>query len=464
MLDYLITNGRLLDPETGKDFIGSLGITGDKITALYPPGARMPESSGLVDARGGLVMPGIIDVHTHTDNDTLCAERLLAQGVTTVLSGNCGISPLHIKTFFNEQEKKGFPVHQAEQIGHTALREAAGLTDVYAAPRDGQIKRMKELARRAFEEGAYGLSFGLEYVPGASNREVVELAKTAGEAGRLVSIHTRLSKPGDSFAMEEALALPGLTGARVIISHLVYMYVGDELPRTIGLIREARRRGTDVWVDSGMYTTFASYAGTALFEEERFHDGDLSFEKLIAASGTYAGQRMDYNKYRDIRQNSPQDIFLYELGADDDLYRAYSLEDVLVSTDAGPAPPGQGHPQNAATYPRFFRVMVRERAQLSLLEGVRRCTLLPAQALGLTHKGRLKAGADADITVLDLERLREKADFPGIGIPDAVPEGVVHVFVAGKPAVLDEKRQDTVMAGLPLYPVTYLSKVRETAV
>jgi N-acyl-D-amino-acid deacylase len=464
MLDYLIANAWLLDPETGNGFTGSLGIKGDKITALYPPGADTPKSAGLVDARGGLVMPGIIDVHAHTDNDLPCAERLLAQGVTTVLSGNCGISPLHINAFFEQREKKGFPVHQAEQIGHTALRDAAGLTDAYAAARDDQIERMKALARRAFEEGAYGLSFGLEYVPGASNRELVELAKTAGEAGRLVSIHTRLDKPGDIFAMEEALALPGQTGARVIISHLVYMYVGDELLRAIELIREARRGGADIWVDSGVYTTFASYAGTPLFEEKHFQDGGMSLKKLRAASGKYTGQPMDYDKYRDIRQNYPQDIFLYDQGSADDIYRAYSLEDTLVSTDAGPSPPGQGHPQNAATYPRFFRLMVKEQARFSLLEGVRRCTLLPANALGLTHKGRLKAGADADITVLDLERLREKADFPGAGIPDAAPEGVLHVFVAGKPAILNEKRQDAVMAGLPLYPGKYRPKAPEAAV
>jgi N-acyl-D-amino-acid deacylase len=464
MLDYLITNARLLDPETGNDLMGSLGIMGEKITALYPRGTDLPKSSCLVDAQGGLVIPGIIDVHAHTDNDMRCAERLLAQGVTTVLSGNCGISAPCIEAFYNEQEKNGFPVHQAEQIGHTILRDAVGLTDVYAPAQAGQIERMKERARRAFEEGAYGLSFGLEYVPGASNREVVELAKTAGEAGRLVSIHTRPDKPGDISAMEEALALPGQTGARIIISHLVYMYVGDELLRAVELIREARRRGADIWVDSGMYTTFASYADTPLFEEACFQGYGMRFENLIAATGKYVGQRMDYDKYRDIRRHYPQDIFLYELGSADDLYRAYSLEDVLVSTDAGPSPPGQGHPQNAATYPRFFRVMVKEGARFSLLEGVRRCTLLPAQALGLTNKGRLKAGADADITVLNLERLREKADFPGIGIPDAAPEGVVHVFVAGKPAVLNEKRQDAVMAGLPLYPGAYRLNLSKVAV
>jgi N-acyl-D-amino-acid deacylase len=464
MLDYLITGARLLDPETGSGFTGSLGIAEGKIAGLYPPDADTPKSAGRIDARGGLLIPGIIDVHAHTDNDVPCAERLLAQGVTTVLSGNCGISPLHIEAFYERQKKNGFPVHQAEQIGHTALRDAAGLTDVYAAAGDGQIKAMQEMARRAFAEGAYGLSFGLEYVPGASNREVVELAKTAGEAGRLVSIHARLDRPGDSSALEEALALSGQAGVRVIISHLVYMYVGDELTRAIGLIREARLRGADIWVDSGMYTTFASYADTPLFTEERFQDGGMRFEKLTAATGKYAGRRMDYDTYRDMRQNHPRDLFLYELGSADDVYRAYSLEDVLVSTDAGPSPEGQGHPQNTSTYPRFFRIMVKERARFSLLEGVRRCTLLPANALGLSGKGRLKAGADADIAVLDWERLREKADFPGIGIPDAAPEGVLHVFVAGRPAVLDEKRQAGVMAGLPLYPGNDRRKLPEAAV
>jgi N-acyl-D-amino-acid deacylase len=119
----------------------------------------------------------------------------------------------------------------------------------------------------------------------------------------------------------------------------------------------------------------------------------------------------------------------------------------MVSTDCIGNPPGQGHPQGAATYPLFFRVMVKERKQFSLREALRRCTTIPARAMGCPDKGRVAPGADADLVVLDWERLRERADFPGSGNPDAPPEGVKHVFVNGVLSIENEKRVPGTFAG-----------------
>jgi N-acyl-D-amino-acid deacylase len=279
----------------------------------------------------------------------------------------------------------------------------------------------------------------------------LELARTAAEARRLVSIHARITKLNDIDSLKEALELAPKTGARVIISHLVYMYIGDGLKQAIELIETYRQKGADVWADSGVYTAFSTGAGTPVFDEKVFFEWGMTFDRLRAGTGKYAGQFLDLEKYREIRRDSPGDSFIYDAGTPDDIFTAYSLADVMVSTDSGENPPGQGHPQSAASFPRFFRIMVKERGQLSLMDALRRCTWIPARALGLTGKGRIALGADADLVVLDWERLREAADFPGFGNPDAPPEGVKHVFVGGVPVIKDEKRLTGVYAGKSLY-------------
>jgi N-acyl-D-amino-acid deacylase len=188
-----------------------------------------------------------------------------------------------------------------------------------------------------------------------------------------------------------------------------------------------------------MYTAFATGAGTPVFDEKVFFEWGMSFDKLRAATGKYAGQFIDQERYREIRRDSPEDSFIYDPGTPEDILTAYSLAGVMVSTDCGRYPPRQGHPQGAATFPYFFRVMVKEGKHLSLRDALGRCTLVPALAMGYTRKGRLQEGADADLVVLDWEKLRELADFPGFGNPDASPRGVRHVFVNGRLVIENEK-------------------------
>ena len=449
--DYLITNARILDPESGADFYGSLAVSGGKIAGLYPGTPPLPPPGGarILDAKGGLLVPGLIDTHAHTDNDIPCAESLLAMGVTTAYSGNCGLSPVDFPAFFDRFRRQGYPVHQAEQAGHSSLRIAAGQGNVYAPLNAAQKQKMKDLVLEAFDAGAAGLSFGLEYAPGAGPEEVRELAEYAFALGKTVSIHTRqCSDPLDS--IREALALCE-TGGRVIISHLVYMYVGDGLRRVLDEIEDCRARGCDLWADSGVYTAFATFAGTPVFDEELFRAKGYRAEKVRAATGKYAGQYLDPQKFREMHDYFPRDSLIYDPGSPGDIEAAYSLSGVMVSTDCiGGTPKGQGHPQGAATYPLFFRRLVRETGKLSLLDAVRRCTLFPARALGYDSKGRLAVGADADIVVLDWERLRERAAFPGDGDPCAAPEGITHVLVQGRPAIEHGTRVEGVFAGTSL--------------
>jgi N-acyl-D-amino-acid deacylase len=449
MLDYLVTNARIIDPGSGRDFKGNLGIAGGKITGLYSPGEAAKEKAVReLDAEGGLLVPGFIDVHAHSDNDIPCAEKLLAMGVTTVLSGNCGMGPVDFETFFGEFEASGYPVNQAEMTGLSALREEAGQGDVYGSASKDQIERMKQLAKSALGRGAWGISFGIEYTPGASEKELEEMALIASNADRLISVHIGSRYPGDTDSLVSILELGMKFGIRLIISHLVYMFTGEPLGRAMEIIDNYRAKGADVWVDSGMYTAYATGAGSAVFDEKYIiGDGGFRFDRFRAATGKYAGQFLDVEKYLEIRRDFPGDSLIYDPGRPEDVFTAYSLKDVMVSTDCIGNPPGQGHPQGAATYPLFFRVMVKERKQFSLEEALRRCTLIPARAMGCAGKGRVTPGADADLVVLDWERLRERAGFPGSGNPDAPPEGVKYVFVNGALSIENGKRVPGIFAG-----------------
>jgi N-acyl-D-amino-acid deacylase len=449
MMDYLITNACLIDPESGADFPGSLGIKDGIIDGLYPVSAPLPAAKETLDAEGGILVPGFIDIHAHTENDIPCAERLLAMGTTTALSGNCGSGSADLPGFFAEFEKNGYPLHQLEMTGHTRLREKAGQADVYAPATKSQKETMKDLAREAFSAGAAGLSFGLEYVPGSPPEEVIEMAQTAAEADRFISIHGRLKEPGDLDSLREALDLAVITGTRVIYSHLVYMYQGEKLKEALKII-EVYRKKACILADSGMYTAFATYAGSAVFKESILEHKDFDINKLRAATGKYAGLILDRDKFLEVRRNFPRESLIYQMGEAEDIFNAYSLPGVMVSTDCMKYPAGEGHPQGAATYPYFFRRLVKEQKKLSLPDALRRCTLFPARAAGLETKGRLKPGMDADLVILDWENLREHADFPGSGDPGAAPSGVKHVFVSGVLSIKNEKRIPGAYAGIAI--------------
>ena len=361
MLDYLIINARIIDPQSKADFSGSVGVKAGKIDYLFQASAALPSARETIDAEGGILIPGIIDIHAHSENSIPCAEKLLAMGVTTAVSGNCGYSTIDFSRFFARFEKGGYPVNQLEQAGHSIFRRKAGQNDINAPAAPGQIEKMKRFVGEAFSAGACGLSFGLEYDPGASTEELIELSRIAAEAGRFISIHGRLRHPDDLDSLREALDLAIITGAPVIYSHLVYMYEGETLKEALKIITEYREKNANVWVDSGMYTAFATFAGSPCFDEEMFLNDESELTRLRAATGKFAGQIMDRDKYREMRTALSNETLIYDPGDNSDVFVAYSLSDVMVSTDCIEYPAGQGHPQGAATYPYFFRALVKER-------------------------------------------------------------------------------------------------------
>lgn len=434
----VLRGGWLIDPERMEMRPGGIGIRDGKIACLLGVSGAAPEAVEVIDLKGAAVAPGFIDVHSHLDGHDECGRRSLLQGITTVFGGNCGLSPIDVGAFY-ESQKKGYYVNQCEFVGHSfTLREAVGLRDTYQPAGSRQLAMMEKLAAEAMEEGAWGVSFGLDYCPGCAFREVQALGRLTAKYGGICPIHTRLFTMYDMYSISEAARLALETGVQVQVSHLVYQYpMVDLLEDAFEMIEFAQRRGAHICCDSGMYTDFAAPLGSASFDPENMESCDWKFSDLLVSTGDFKGLRMDEALYRKLRREAPQTEVICFSGNANSIAHAFSRDYVMISTDAGNYLPGQGHPQAAASFPMFFRVLARETKKLSWPDAVRRATLLPAETMGLKNKGRLRPGADADLVVFDPQTIAERAVF--VEAPDAPPVGIHRVIVNGQTAAVDNR-------------------------
>ena len=280
--DILILNGTVIDGTGNTPFTADIGIDGDKIRRI----GNLSGSSAcrVIDATGLFVMPGIIDVHNHADAELLempDAPNLVRQGITTVVTGNCGGSAYPVGEFFSALEEKGSALNVVHLIGHNTIRrEVMGMEA--RAPTEEELAEMKELVRLGMEEGAVGLSTGLKYVPGAwaSTDEVVELAKIVSEFHGLYATHMRDEGRGVVDSVRESIEIGRRAKVQVQISHhkVASTDCWGASAETLALVDKARRGGVDVYAD--LYPYPATSTGlTVLFQPWSLEGGT---EALLA--------------------------------------------------------------------------------------------------------------------------------------------------------------------------------------
>ena len=432
--DLVFCGGNVVDTRTKTSRIANVAVKNGKISCI----SEQPLFSyRTIDVRGKWVCPGFIDTHSHLDGYDYGGRLSVMQGITTIVGGNCGLSPVDMAEFFNAQDVQGYVLNQAMCVGHSfSLRKAVGVHDTMQKAGAAQIDAMVRLATEALDDGACGISLGLDYAPGTALAEIDAMAQLAADYGRILSVHTRLFTQNDLYSLYEMLAAAKRTGVRLLLSHFVYQYSGfGSLRPAIDVVNAARQNGLDVWADTGMYTDWATFINTATFDEQTIKDNSLRFGDMIVASGKYVGQRLNRDLYDLLRTKYPDESVICFSGCEQEIFDAMCLPYAMVSTDAGTYPPGEGHPQIAGTFPRYFRKMVREKAFLSPEEAVYKATLLPAKTFNLTQKGVLAEGFDADITVLDFDTVHDHAQMPDKGEPDASPDGIPYVMINGVLAV-----------------------------
>lgn len=477
--DVLITGGRVVDGTGAAWFLADVGVRGDRIAAIGE--LHSATATTRIDATGLTVAPGFIDPHVHARERIFTiptAEGYLLQGLTTVVDGNDGSSPLPIAPWFDQVQATTVSPNVALFVGQGTVRESVmGTANRKATP--AEIVKMQTLVAQAMREGAMGLSTGLAYVPGTftPTDEIVALARTAREHGGIYISHMRDEGGGVLDSVKETIAIG--EGAKIPVQMSHHKVGGrkqfGQSVQSLELIAAARARGVDVTFDQYPYT--ASQTGLSLifprwaladdklnerlasagqrreiktgmlsFIDERFGD-DPSRIQLVrcahdpALAGTTIKDLLVAAK-QPLTQSSMADmvIELQLKGGCSAIFHAYDEPDVerfmqspfgMIGSDGSLTKPGDGapHPRAFGTYPRVLGRYVRERKILTLEDAVRKMTSFPAARLGLGDRGVLKSGLAADITVFDAATIADKATFTD---PHHYSEGVRYVLVNGQ--------------------------------
>ena len=428
--DLVILDGRVFDPETGRDEVANVGIRGDRIAVITTEGIVGRRT---IDAAGLFVAPGFIDILSSIQPTRKAHLDKAADGVTTAIGLHGG--PLDVAGYIQEQEAAGPAVNYAATVSHRSVRAAAGATDLYEPALPEQIPVMKALARQAIRDGAVGVGFGLNYSPGASYEETFAMFEVAGEEGGMVALHARYK--GNVFpltmslATMEVIAMAAATGAQAQLIHLISSTVGSA-PLSIALIEGAAARGVDVGFDFHVWTRNQTWLQSALYDEgwqARF--GGVDYSDIYVAE---TQERLTRERFRELRARPNRLDIQTEFIPEEEILMGIRSPLGIISSDGGGLENGTGHPRSVGTFARFLGRYVRDQEVVGWLEGLKRITLLPAQRLEkamplMARKGRLQAGMDADITIFDPATVQERATYAN---PDQRSAGIPFVIVNGE--------------------------------
>ena len=449
--DYVIENGTVIDPKSELRTIANVGIKNGKIAVITRVDLKAKEK---IDASGKIVCPGFIDPHCHIDGFLYNGQCYAKMGVTTAITGNCGFGPYPINDFIHRINSEGFPINHGSLVGHSFdMRKMVDLEDPFKVATSKEINEMVKIAEEALEQGALGISLGLEYAPATTKEEILALARLAAKYDKVMPVHSRSDSWGSVKALREIVKIQEDTGVRVLVSHLTYQNGMGMMKESLPIIEKAYRQGYKIAVDSGAYHAFATYIGSEVFGEGWLEKYDCIYEDVLVSGGPHIGKRLTADLYKELLATDPKTLCTAFVGKEYEVVEAMQQPYVMVSTDGavGSHQPGTGHPQDAGTYPKVFGRFVREMDALSMMEAVKKCTLMPAEFFGLENKGWLGTGADADVVVFNPKTIIDKAEYSGLGIPDTPPEGIDWVFVNGVPVIRNGQLEENAKPGRAIY-------------
>ncbi|HWQ80584.1 MAG TPA: amidohydrolase family protein [Anaerovoracaceae bacterium] len=440
MFDLAIKNGYVIDPSGRIHSKLNIGVKDGKVAAV-----TVEDISGSteIDAGGLIVSPGFIDMHIHEDlyneeTDSfqiVISETMLKMGVATVIGGNCGKgytdNPVE---YMNLVDRLGYPVNIGMLAPHERIRGAFGDFDNYAPIDKKYLSGMKELLRTWLEGGCLGLSLGIEYDPGIDEAEAVALMEIAAKNGKIVTAHQRSDGDKAIAAVEEYIAWGTSVGAKLHISHLSSMNSFGSMEETLSIIDSCRAKGLDIGFDGYPYYAFCTYLGSAVFDDgflEKYNFGEEGYAMLQVASGPSAGIRLSKETFRELREKEPRALIIAHVLNEREVDLCIGHPACIVVSD-GLYSNGQGHPRGAGTFPKLIRDYVIEKKRMTLNDAIEKITWMPAQRMGLAGKGSLKVGSDADITIFDLDTIKDEATYQESTKP---PKGIEYVVINGQIAL-----------------------------
>ncbi len=464
--DLLIINGTIVDGTGEEAYQADVLVRGDSITTIWEISTDTLQGIQVIDASGKVVAPGFIDMHAHGNPvRTPEFENFLSMGVTTILLGQDGSSPTSgsLADWFDEVQAAKPAVNVAALVGHATLRRSVGLNEDKEVF-DREVEQMQARIRFDLEAGAFGMSLGLEYVPGlyAKPDELTSLAKVVGEFDRIIMSHMRSEDDARIIESMEELAALG-EYARVHASHFKVVYGKGEkrAEEVLRKIDSYNKEGIQFTADTYPYA--ASYTGIGIVfptwaKTEKQWKGIMKEnpsllrefleskveqrngpDAILFGSGKFTGQTL-----AEAAQNegvSPIDLLL-QIGPNagsaahfvmnEELQDRIAIADeVMISSDGSP---GMRHPRGYGSFAKVIRKYVVEEQSLSIEQAVYKMSGLSAQTLGITDRGILEIGNKADIIIFDPEQVKDNATFSSPHIPASGFEWVIvngHIAKSG---------------------------------
>jgi N-acyl-D-aspartate/D-glutamate deacylase len=449
--DTVLANGRVMDPESGLDAVRYVGIRGTRIEAVS---ATPLQGRTIVDVKGMVVAPGFIDLHSHRQDDENYHFKA-HDGVTTALELEIGVSP--VASWYQAREGKAL-INFGASSGHVPAKMAVMHDTGDFLPRDHAVHDMAtdeqklsivNAVRQGLDDGAVGIGFGIAYVPSTTREEILRLFQLGSDRHVPVFVHMRgntgLPEDGAIPSVQEVVADAAATGVSLHIVHLTSSG-GRQTANCLKIIEGARKHGVDVSTEMYPYTASATRIESAIFEGDWLKRSGQSYNQLQWVA---TGERLTaetFEKYRKIGGA------VINHGMSEETVRLAVANPIVMIASDGRLVNGKGHPRSAGTFSRVLGVYVREQKALTLMDAIRKMTLMPAQRLeasvpAMRNKGRIKIGADADIVVFNPETVIDKATFENAA---QYSEGIENVMVAGVFVLRDGKFVDGVYPGVGL--------------
>jgi N-acyl-D-amino-acid deacylase len=479
--DILIKNGKILDGTGNSWFYGDITVKDGKILKI---GKLVNTTANkTIDAKGLIIAPGFIDVHTHIEGDEKkfpLASNFIYDGVTTVITGNCGLSETDLGKYLTMIDSLQPAINVAALIGHNDVRKAA-MGAANRDPNEAEMQRMEAIVEKAMRDGAVGLSTGLIYIPGTYSKtpEIVKLAKIAAKYNGIYASHMRDESDSVTQAIEEALIIGREANIPIEISH--FKLSGQQnwgrSRETIPMIIKARKEGLDVTIDQYPYTASSTSLST-LLPDWVLADGQDSIKARLAnpsirkevisymlmklkkrklphfsypvvasfkPDSSYNGKSIEEvnvlrGKKHSVKEEAETILQMMEMGGAGMVFHGMSDKDVkaimqypfnMFASDASIRVYKQGnpHPRGYGTNARVLGKYVREEKVISLEEAIRRMTSLPATKFNLQNRGLLKEGFVADIVIFDEATV---ADLSTYNTPHQYSKGFQYVIVNGQ--------------------------------
>jgi N-acyl-D-aspartate/D-glutamate deacylase len=439
-----------MDPETGLDAVRNVGIRDGRIVRISSDtlsGRRVIPASGLV------VAPGFIDLHQHGQD--LASQRVKAlDGVTTALELEIGAPD--VGAFLKAKEGRSL-INYGSSASHVAARalifgapipngeilpKSGPATDRPATPE--QIAQIENRLRSELDAGALAVGMGIQYTPGATRLEVIDMFRVAAERRLPVYTHMRSAgrvEPGSAIeSVSEVIAASAISGAPLHIVHINSTCLADAL-ECLSMIEGARARGLDVTTEAYPYIAGMTAINSALFNPGWQEKLGISYNELVLPD---TGEHLTKARFDELHNSANTQWVLVFANTQEMVDKVIPNPLVMIASDGA-----EGHPRNAGTYSRVLAQYVREKRTLSLMDALRKMTFMPAQMLERStpaahSKGRLQEGADADIVVFDEKTIADRSTFQK---PMEASVGVHYLLVGGTLVIDDSKIVSGVFPG-----------------